>query len=291
VIGQTDDLAPADRRLYAIRDVTGTVESVALITASILSKKLAAGLEGLVMDVKTGSGAFASSPEDARALAESLVAVANGAGLPTVALISDMDQVLGRAAGNAVEVAEAVAYLADARTADPRLHEVTMALAAEMLVLGKLTSTLAAGRAAAEAALASGRARERFARMVAALGGPRDLLERVPAYLPHATIQRPCPAPRGGVVAAMDARAVGIAVIGLGGGRHRADDAIDPSVGFTAMCTLGQPVRAGDPLAIVHARSEGAADAAIAALQAAIRIDDGPSPARPVVHARIAEPA
>src|SRR5882724_7054078 len=172
VIGQTDDLAPADRRLYAIRDVTATVESIPLITASILSKKLAEGLDGLVMDVKCGSGAFCDTEEMARDLAKSLVAVANRAGLPTVALITDMDCVLGRDVGNALEVAEAVFYLKGEGTREPRLHEVVMSLAGEMLALGKLAPSVAAGRARAEAALEDGRAAEKFSRMVAALGGP-----------------------------------------------------------------------------------------------------------------------
>ena len=176
IIGQTDDLAPADRRLYATRDVTATVESIPLITSSILSKKVAEGLDGLVMDVKCGSGAFCDTEEMARDLAQSLVAVANQAGLPTVALITDMDRVLGRNVGNALEVVEAVEYLKGEGTRDPRLHEVTMALAGEMLALGGLAPSAVAGRARAEAALADGRAAEVFARMVSALGGPDDFL-------------------------------------------------------------------------------------------------------------------
>jgi thymidine phosphorylase len=290
IVGQTDDLAPADRRFYAIRDVTGTVESTPLITASILSKKLAAGLQGLVMDVKTGSGAFAAEPAAARELAESLVAVASGAGLGVVALITDMDQVLGHSVGNAVEVDETLRYLADASSRDARLHEVVMTLAAEMLVIGDLADTLAAARAKAEAALADGCARERFGRMVAALGGPNDFVERPREYLPRAKVERPCPALQGGAVVGMDARAIGVAVIGLGGGRKQASDRIDSSVGLTRVCGVGQTVRAGEPLAMVHAASEADAGAAIGALQAAIHIGDRAPPPRPVTQARIGAP-
>ncbi|WP_341702228.1 thymidine phosphorylase [Ferrovibrio sp.] len=288
IIGQTDDLAPADRRFYATRDVTATVESVPLITASILSKKLAAGLEGLVMDVKTGSGAFAADPVMARELAESIVGVANGAGLPATALITDMDEVLGRTAGNALEVAETAAYLADAAGRDARLHEVVLALAGEMLLLGRLAGSVEDGRRQAQAALDNGRAAETFARMVRQLGGPADFLAQTGKYLPPAPVIRPCPALQDGHVSAMDARAVGVAIIGLGGGRQRASDAIDPRVGLTDIMPTGSPVATGEPLAMVHAADTAAAEQAVAALQAAIRIADLPPPARPVIRARIA---
>jgi len=287
VIGQTDELAPADRRLYATRDVTGSVESIPLLVSSILSKKIAEGLDGLAMDVKCGSGAFCDTEPMARDLAESLVAVANQAGLPTHALITDMDCVLGRTVGNALEVVEAVAYLKGEGAREPRLHEVTMALAGEMLALGKLAPSPAAGRVRAEAALADGRAAEVFARMVAALGGPDDFLEHSPRYLAHASVTKPCPAERGGHVTGMNARDVGIAVVALGGGRAHADDAIDPSVGLTEVIDVGMPVRAGDPLCIVHAATEEQADEAIALLRQAIRIGDAPPPERPVLIDRI----
>ncbi len=287
IIGQTDDLAPADRRLYAIRDVTATVESIPLITASILSKKLAEGLDGLVMDVKTGSGAFAASAAMAHALADSIVGVASGAGLPTTALITDMDQVLGTTVGNALEVAEAVAYLTGAQGRAPRLHAVVLALAAEMLVLGRLAGSLAEARAKAEACLADGRAAEAFARMVAALGGPRDFTAHTTRYLPRAPVIRPCTAERAGVVAAMDARAVGLVVVSLGGGRKQASDSIDPAVGLSDVVGVGQAVAAGEPLALVHAADDAAADTAVAELRQAIRIADSAPPAPPVIHARI----
>src|SRR3954454_7696728 len=199
IIGQTNDLAPADRRLYAIRDVTATVESIDLITASILSKKLAAGLHGLVKDVKVGSGAFMRDRESARALAESLVHVANQAGLPTTALLTDMDQPLASAAGNAVEVAYAVDYLTGQRR-EPRFHAVTVALAAEMLVLGGLAEARGEAERRIEEAIVSGRAAEVFARMVAALGGPSDLFERPENHLARAPVIRPVPPRTPGVV-------------------------------------------------------------------------------------------
>ncbi len=286
IIGQTASLAPADKRLYAIRDVTATVESVPLITASILSKKLAAGIEGLVMDVKCGSGAFMPTLEGAGELARSLVDVAVGAGLPTVALITDMNEPLARAAGNAVEVLEAVDYLNGARR-DVRLHEVTVALGAELLALCGLAADAEAGRLAMQRALDSGAAAERFERMVAALGGPRDFLAKARKWLPRAPVERAAPPARPGYVVEIDARAVGIAVIELGGGRRRANDAIDPSVGLTALAGRGAEVSDANPLARVHARAAASAERAAATLAAAYRIGDAPPVATPPVIARL----
>jgi len=285
IIGQTAELAPADKRLYAIRDVTATVESIALITASILSKKLAAGLQALVMDVKTGSGAFMPTLEGAHELAESIADVATGAGLPTVALITDMSEPLASAAGNAVEVQNAVDYLGGER--DARLHEVTLSLGAELLALSRLAPDVAAGRTALERALASGAAAERFERMVAALGGPNDFLRRARALLPAAPIVRPVAPRRAGFVEAIDARAVGLAVVELGGGRARATDAIDPAVGLTRLAGLGAEVSTEAPLALVHAPDEGRAEAAMARLRAAYRIGDGAPALAPPIVARI----
>ncbi len=281
IVGQTAELAPADRRLYAIRDATGTVESIPLIVASILSKKLAAGLDALVMDVKFGSGAFMSAREDAEELARALVEVAGGAGLPTVALLTDMDQVLGTTAGNAVEVGESIDYLTGAHR-EPRLHEVTMALAAALLESAGLAED---GRAAAEAALASGAAAERFAAMVAALGGPADLLET--RALATAPVTRAAAPEAAGVVTGMDCRAVGLVVTGLGGNRGREDDVIDHSVGLTEIAPVGAQVGPDRPLAVVHAASESAADAAVQALRAAVRIGDETPEDRPVIAGRI----
>jgi thymidine phosphorylase len=286
IVGQTAELAPADRRLYAIRDATGTVESIPLIVASILSKKLAAGLDALVMDVKLGSGAFMVERADAEELARALVEVAHDAGLPTVALLTDMHEVLGTAAGNALEVREAIAYLTgEAR--DPRLHEVTAALAASLLVQGELASGEEAARAAVERALSSGAAAERFAAMAAALGGPADLLEAPDRHLHAAAVQVAVEPERPGYVAAMDCRAVGLAVTGLGGNRRREDDAIDPSVGLTEIAPTGAEVGPDRPLAVVHAASADAAAAAAEALRAAITVGEAPPPERPVVAGRI----
>jgi len=287
IIGQTDDLAPADRRLYAIRDVTGTVESIPLLASSILSKKLAEGLDGLVMDVKAGSGAFLAELRMSRMLAESIATIATGAGVPTSALITDMDAVLGHTVGNALEVAEAADFLTG-KPREPRLCEVVLALAAEMLALGGLASTPTEARAKAEAGLADGSAAEVFGRMVAALGGPGDFVERHDVLLPRASVVRPCPADRAGFVASMDVRQIGIAAINLGGGRRRASDPIDPAVGFAQVCGIGRAIVAGEPLAMVHAANEGDAAAAIAALRAAVRIADMRPPAQPVVRERIA---
>jgi len=282
IIGQTADLAPADKRFYAIRDVTATVESIPLITASILSKKLAAGLEGLVMDVKTGSGAFMAERGAARDLAQSIVAVANGAGLRTRALLSDMNEVLGRSAGNALEVAEAVAYL-KGEMRDRRLHDVTLALAGEMLALGGLAATVDEGQRRAAAALDDGRAAEVFARMVAALGGPADFLERSQFYLRPAPLIRPFVPARRGVLSAMDVRAVGLAVVALGGGRRRAEDKVDLRVGLSAVAGLGAVLGPDQPLALIHAADEVGFARAAAALDAAVTIGDAKSTAAPVV--------
>ena len=294
IIGQTADLAPADRRLYAIRDVTATVESIPLITSSILSKKLAAGLRGLVMDVKFGSGAFMATREDGRALAESVVAVANGAGCRTTALLTDMNQVLGRAAGNAVEVREAIAYLASEDEPEapggrePRQHEVTVALSAELLVTGGLFADALTAREACERALATGAAAERFARMIAALGGPTDLLERPDVYLPSPEITLPALPERAGFVVAEDTRAIGLAIVGMGGGRVRADQQIDHAVGFTRFAPVGAAVGPDRPICLVHARSAAQAEAAAGEIRAAVVLGDAPPKPAPVVVERIA---
>ena len=283
IIGQTTDLAPADRRLYAIRDVTGTVESIPLITASILSKKIAAGLNALVMDVKVGSGAFMASMEQARALARSLIETAGGAGLKTHALITDMNETLGLTAGNAVEIRESVAYLTNGRR-EPRLDEVVLALCARMLVLSGVESSEDAARQRADRAVTSGKAAEVFGRMVAALGGPADFLERTDHHLPSAPVTLPVPSLHDGYLAAVDARALGNAIIELGGGRRRADDKLDLSVGFTDIVSIGSAVDRGQPLAVVHAATEADAQRAILNLRAACTIASSPPPSRPVIY-------
>jgi thymidine phosphorylase len=288
IIGQTADLAPADRRLYAIRDVTATVESIPLITASILAKKLAAGLQGLVMDVKFGSGAFMIEPARARELAESIVGVATGAGLPTTALLTDMNEVLGRSAGNALEVCEAIDWLTG-RARDPRLDALTLALGTEMLLLGGLAADAADARRRLLAARDGGGAAERFQRMVAALGGPADLVEHPRRHLRRAPVERPVAAERAGIVAGIDVRAVGLAIVGLGGGRRRVEDTIDHAVGVSAMLGIGDAVEAGRPLAIVHASSDAGADAAAAAIRRAVVLADAPGAAGPLIRDRIAK--
>jgi len=269
VIGQTDDLAPADRTLYAVRDVTATVENISLITASILAKKLAAGLDALVLDVKTGSGAFMPTPAESRALAESLVSVANGAGLKTSALVTDMNEPLASAAGNALEMRNAVDFLTG-RHRDPRLLDVTLALCSAVLE----SVGIADGRKKAEAGLASGAALERFALMVAALGGPADFVERMDDYLAGAPVVYDIMAPDAGIISAIDTKAVGMAVVALGGGRTRPGDAIDPAVGFADLAGIGTRVDTKSRLCTVHARDDAAAKAAEARLLAAFTIGD-----------------
>jgi thymidine phosphorylase len=283
IVGQTASLAPADRRLYAIRDATGTVESIPLIVGSILSKKLAAGLDALVMDVKVGSGAFLPDVQQARALGRAIVDVARGNGLPTAALLTDMNQVLGRTAGNAVEVRESIDHLTGAAR-DERLREVTLALSAELLVLGGVFQGGAEAREAAERALDGGTAAERFAAMAAELGGPSDLLEAPERHLRAAPVVRAVEPARSGVVAAVDVRAVGMAVVGLGGGRARETDPVDHSVGFTEVAALGERVGPGDRrLAVVHARDEATADRAAGALRDAFTLGDVAGQPLPIV--------
>jgi thymidine phosphorylase len=277
IVGQTVELAPADRRLYAIRDMTATIDSVPLITASILSKKLAASPDALVMDVKVGSGAFAGSLESAQALAENLVTVAGDAGLRAVAWLTDMNQVLGHDVGNALEVREAIDFLAGRRR-EGRLHAVTSALAREMLVLGGLARDHADATGPVERALDSGAAAERFDRMVAALGGPRDLVERPDRHLAAAPVRRSVAPERAGVVTRVDALTIGLVVVALGGGRRRADDAIDPAVGLTDVRGPGDRVGPDRPLAVVHARSPADAEVAARVLRGAVTVADGPPP-------------
>lgn len=292
VIGQTADIAPADRRLYAIRDVTATVESIDLITASILSKKLAADLDALVMDVKFGSGAFMTAVDDSAALAQSIVDVAEGAGLRTTAFLTDMNEVLGRTAGNAVEIRETIDWLTNAPAAtgtraDARLDEVVYALGAEMLVLGKLAESEAQARQQLIAARQSGLAAERFARMVTELGGPADLLEHPERHLPSAPVRLAVYPRAAGTVQRMDVRAVGMAIVSLGGGRAHANDSIDHGVGLTEVAGCGAEVGASTPLAIVQARTEADAEVAATALRAAVEVAPTRGDDRPVVLRRI----
>lgn len=279
IVAASDELAPADRRLYAIRDEAACVESIDLITASILSKKLAEGLDGLVLDVKSGSGAFLDGAEAASALAASLVTTAEAAGCPTTALVTDMDQPLARAAGNAVEVRAAIDCL---RGEPSALRDLTLALAAEALSL--------AGRADAmaevTAALDSGRAAEIFARMIAAQGGPADLLDAPDRHLAQAPVIRAVPTPAGGFVASIDTRALGQAALSLGAGRQRAGEKIDHRTGLSDLLRTGEA--ADGPLAMVHAASEAQAERAIAAVHAAYRLTPDAPQRQPLILDRIA---
>ncbi|MFM4964609.1 thymidine phosphorylase [Aeromonas bivalvium] len=286
IIGQTGDLAPADKRIYAVRDITATVESIAMITGSILSKKLASGLEALVMDVKVGSGAFMPTFEASEELAKSIVAVANGAGCRTSALLTDMNQVLASSAGNAVEVREAVRYLTG-EYRNPRIHEVTLALCAEMLISAGLASDERDARAKLQAVLDNGKAAEIFGRMVTGLGGPVDFMERYDAYLPKAAIVRPVYAAQSGFVTAMDTRELGLAVVAMGGGRRAAGDKLDYAVGLTDFIRLGQSVEADKPLALIHAQTEAQFAEAARMVQAAVKIGDTRPQALPEVYRRI----
>ena len=273
IIGQTAELAPADKRIYATRDVTATVESIPLITASILSKKLSAGLDALVMDVKVGTGAFMPTLEKSRELARSIVDVGNGAGVKTSALLTDMNEPLAPCAGNAIEVRCAIDYLTG-KSRPARLHEVTLALSVQLLVTAGISKSTGEAREALNACLENGRAAERFAKMVSALGGPADLLENPDKYLRVAPLIKRALAPRAGFVAACDTRRVGMIVVALGGGRMRAADVIDFDVGLSDVVSRGTHVNAGDQLAIIHARTDEAMDLAMREFEQAVTISD-----------------
>jgi len=285
IIGQTADLAPADKILYSIRDVTGTVESVSLITASILSKKLAAGLGALILDVKTGSGAFMPTLDRSRELAQSLVSVANNAGTRTGALITDMNEPLASAAGNALEVRNAVDFLTGTHR-DARLYDVTMDLSAAAL---ELTGFSGDARKACEVALWSGRAAAHFSEMVALLGGPADFIERMDRYLAPAPIIVDVSSPGEGTIAEIDTRGVGMAVVALGGGRRMPTDSIDHAVGFDRLLGLGTRVGIGTPLARLHARDAATATDASRRLIAAYKLGDN-APTHPLIAERIDPP-
>ncbi len=285
IIGQTKRLAPADQRLYAIRDVTATIESIDLITASILSKKLASGLDALVMDIKTGDGAFAADLSMAKALAESIATVSIGAGVPVCCLITDMNQVLGHSVGNAVEVQECVDLLLQPQSpsTDSRLRQLTLTLAAHMVQIGGLQPNYHAAFESAKKALYSGAAATVFGHMVTALGGPADFLERAADHLPRAPLVIPIPAPKSGYVGAMAVRDIGLALVRLKAGRQRVSDAIDLRVGLHAVVQRGDWVEAGAPLAFLHAVDSDSAALAQQQLIAAIQLLPQPPEAMPLV--------
>lgn len=254
IIGQTGDLAPADKKIYAIRDVCGTVEFVDLITASILSKKLAAGLDGLVMDLKCGNGAFMDNIDKATELAKSIVSVANGAGMKTHAIITDMNQVLGKNVGNALEVAEAVEFLKG--NYEQRLYDVTMGLCAELLVIGKLAKTQEEALEKLEENLKNGKALEIFANMITKLGGPEDFCENPYKYLAKSAIVKPLYAKNNGYVKYINTRNIGLALIGLKGGRIHPEQELDYATGFEDFCQLGDKLDKNNPICIIHAQTE-----------------------------------
>ena len=284
IVGATGRIAPADRRLYAVRDVTATVESVDLITASILSKKLAAGLEGLVLDVKCGTGAFMKTQADAVALAEALVKTAKGAGCPTAAFVSDMNEPLAPALGNAVEVALCMEVLSGNVAAAPRLHALCLELGGRLLAIGGGSEV--DGRAKLSDAIASGRAMEKFAAMVRHLGGPPDMAEDWRAHLRPAPVIGDIVAPTSGHIAAIDGEALGLAVVGLGGGRRVETDRVDPRVGLADLVGVGAFIEAGQPLATVHAATPEAAQLAAEAVIAAMTFGEAPK-SRPLIYDRI----
>ncbi|OYW55080.1 MAG: thymidine phosphorylase [Rhodobacterales bacterium 12-65-15] len=287
IVAAGADLAPADRRLYAIRDVSGTVESIDLITASILAKKLAAGLEGLVLDVKCGSGAFMKTPERAEALARALVSAAQGAGCMTTALITDMSQPLATAAGNALEVIEVMETLTGT-SVNTALWDLTVALGGEALALVGLAHDARDGEGRIAQALESGAAAEIFGRMVAAQGGPADFVDRWPDRLPSAPVMLEVPCLADGYVSRIDAERLGHAVVHLGGGRLRDGDRVNPSVGLSDLAGIGEETGAGVPLAMVHAATEDAAEAAVRAVQAAYVIGAEPPEEPLLIQKRIA---
>lgn len=269
MIGQTPEIAPADKRLYALRDVTGTVESIPLIAASIMSKKLAEGLNGLVLDVKTGSGAFLPEPARALELAQTMIGLGQVRGCPTVALLTAMDRPLGRACGNALEVEEAIEGLRGDGPAD--LMEVTYALGVEMLLLAGASPNAAAARQRLEESVTSGRALQKLAGVIEAQGGNPAVLDD-PSVLPQAAEVEVFRAPRDGIIAAVEPRRIGRAIIELGGGRRTIEEQIDPAVGFVIPAKPGDRVKAGEPLASVFARDEAGAALGLKALGEAIVI-------------------
>ena len=282
IVGAGEGIAPADKRLYAIRDLTGTVESVDLITSSILSKKLAAGLKSLVLDVKVGSGAFMQKMEDARELAHSLVSVANGAGCKTTALLTDMNQSLAGAAGNSLEVISALSVLKD-EPEEKRLYEVSLALGVDLLVSSGIVASESMARERLTDSLSSGKAAEIFGKMVGALGGPNDFIERADEYLPKAQKIGDFPSPSGGYLQSVNGRILGQAVIELGGGRKQADDALDLSVGLDHFVRIGEQVSLGDSLLRIHASCDRDLERVKTLLSDAFEFSENPIDSKPLV--------
>lgn len=283
IISQTDNLAPADKRLYSIRDVTGTVESIPLITASILSKKLSAGLDSLVMDVKVGNGAMMSDMSKATQLAQSIVNVANGAGVPTQAIITDMNQVLGTSAGNAVEMYETVKYL-NGKQREPRLHAVVVALATSMLISAKVAKTEDEAKTKINHALSSGAAAEIFSKMIAALGGPSNLMEAPWESMNKANVIKDVVATHSGYISAMQTRDIGMSIVGMKGGRTANGQMIDHTVGFDRILPVGTVINRGDVVARIHAADEDQAAKASQEYLTALSISETKPEAVPVIY-------
>ncbi|MBW6418361.1 thymidine phosphorylase [Celeribacter sp. PS-C1] len=286
IVSASGSIAPADKRLYAIRDVTGTVESIDLITASILSKKLAAGLEALVLDVKCGSGAFMTTPEDARALAQSLVTTANGAGCKTSALITDMNQPLCPTLGNALEVMTVMEALTTGEV-DNILCDVTCALGGELMVLAGLAEDADQAAWAVRDTLTDGSAAERFGRMISELGGPADFVDHWRDRLPSAPVVRDVLSEQPGYVSEMDGHALGMTVVHLGGGRMKGGDKVDPAVGLSNCCMIGEYLDADNLIATIHAKSVDEADRAEAAIRAAVRLAPEAPDEPPLVYEKV----
>ncbi len=287
IIGPTPDLAPADAKIFKVRDVTATVESVALITGSIMSKKLASAPRGLVITVGSGSGAYMATVDDARELAESMSEVAAGAGVASVMLLTDLDAVLGTAVGAAVEMIETVDFLTG-RYRDARVTDLVLSVTAEMVVLAGLADDVTAARHIADARLADGSAADRFARMVSALGGPADFVDRPAHYLEPAAIVRPVFADEAGYVARMNAKEIGLTLVALGGGRKRPEDPIDHAVGLTDFCQIGDALNDDKPICVIHARNEAEWERAAARVRASVEIAAAPpAPLPPIVIDRI----
>lgn len=280
MIGQTEEIAPADRKIYALRDATATVEVIPLIAASIMSKKMAEGLTGLVLDIKRGSGSFLPNLEDELELAKEMIDLGSAHGCPVVALVTAMDRPLGHACGNALEVAEAIEVLKGG--GPPDLIEVTMTLGARMLVLGEAAATLDAAHALLRDAIASGRALLKLEEIVSAQGGEAAVI-RDPSRLPRATRQDQFTAHRDGIIQSVDPREIGYGIITLGGGRTTMEDTVDPSVGFVVTAKPGVRVRKGQTLATIHARTDDDVRVGREVLEKAIVIGDQPASPLPLV--------
>jgi pyrimidine-nucleoside phosphorylase len=288
MIGQTAEIAPADRKLYALRDVTGTVESPYLICASIMSKKLAEGIDALVLDVKTGSGAFMKSEEDAAFLADLMVETGERMGKKMVALITDMDQPLGSMIGNALEVTEVVEVLRGEGPED--LRQLSIELAGWMLYLGGVTDSVEEGKKRSEQLIASGKALETFRRMVELQGGDARSIDD-PKKLPQARYTMTLSSPRAGYLTSLQCEQVGTACVILGGGRERKEDSVDPAVGIVLHKKVGDTVSVGEKLATIHYNAEVRAAGAKRLLEASYQIDDSPShEKRPLIHRVIGKP-